>query len=721
MIRPFVSIKQDLAVSSPNLLQSLMKGVLIGTSVQDENDFEEKLSLTPTYGSLKTILSDISSAAKNFYTAGLINGAKLNINSLSFGSLNAVGSLEFGDKEYTGTTPDTTKKYIITLDTGDTKVGKQDLISAGAENGDEVIISFTDTDGNDVVENHKIRLIEISGTDINIHLWNEIESSKTDDTTSFSLEELKKFSKVKLDILPPLSITRYGNSLSSYVLDNTSNPTDGGFSADYFVYTPINESNFTFDDIIVSTEKLSLDSYSETVKTIRISDGDLINFFVADRIDLSNNIFEVSTNDYKDKLGKPSKRNTLSYAMQLISREIPGAVMKVYVVESDNDVAYIKALDVLMSQKDIYSVTPLTDSDAVISSTLGMIKKASGEYIASFKMGIVSPRTSYYSQKILTSDSTIELISSDLYKLTLTNGGLLKQNVKVGDFLFSEQNLIDAKASYYNSQNETYSENAVAIVVDITTDKEAVVRSVIPGDNIADKLASSSISIGSINKNNNLVEATKLKAQSFGHKDFVSIFPDKYSIKNDGKDELIEGYYVAALLNAIISHLPPQQGISNLSINSISRTYGGSFEFSDDELDSIASSGNLVILQQNLSAAPYILRQVTTDTRSLERMEINKVRCLDYASLELGKVLDSFVGKRNISTTNADEIKSLLVDTGRTIIESSASKELGSIITYINIKEVKIPENEKDAVNAYIEVETPTSMNKIRLFISSGK
>jgi hypothetical protein len=46
---------------------------------------------------------------------------------------------------------------------------------------------------------------------------------------------------------------------------------------------------------------------------------------------------------------------------------------------------------------------------------------------------------------------------------------------------------------------------------------------------------------------------------------------------------------------------------------------------------------------------------------------------------------------------------------------------LGSVITWYNIVDVFVPKGEKDAITAMIDVETPTSLNKIRLFVSAGK
>jgi hypothetical protein len=63
----------------------------------------------------------------------------------------------------------------------------------------------------------------------------------------------------------------------------------------------------------------------------------------------------------------------------------------------------------------------------------------------------------------------------------------------------------------------------------------------------------------------------------------------------------------------------------------------------------------------------------------------------------------------------------LLTSTGKTLIETTYHKYLGSVINSFDIVDVFIPDGEKDAISCVVDVETPTSLNKIRLFVSSGK
>ena len=719
-IRPFIAIQQDLAATAPNVLDSMMKGMLVGPAVQDEDSFGQNVNLSTTYGTISSILSDVATTAKTISVAGLISGANLDFTTLKFGALDAKAKIDFSGKStYEGLAAN--NNHEIVLDAAITNVNKSDLLAKGAEKGDVITVSFDDGSGNIITETHKIRdyIEDIGNSTFTIQLWDDIASADLTSASVISIEHYKTFPEARIDTLAPISIEQYLNSGSVFVIDNTSNPVDGGFSATYFVYSPISDPNgTTFSNRIISLDKQVLPTYTEESVTVRVVDGQLLNFFVANRSDLSNNVFEVSTIDYVNKLGAPSLKNKLSYAMQLIERELVGGTMKVYVTEDDTPASYIKALNAIVSQEDAYTVTPLTDSNEVLSAAVSMTKQAAVETVAKYKMSVIGPRTSFYTEKVNASAPTITDLGNGTFKVDVTDVGFLSSNVVGGDFVFNATALDAAEDAYYTQAAETYSNNAIAKVDSVTTDKSLIISPLVSGTDLTTMFPT--FKIGAISKNNELITLLKTKAESIDHKNVVSLFPDKFAVDMNGVEVIIPGFYAAAILNSAIAHLPPQQGVSNMSVNSIKKVYGSSFYFSDGELDEIASAGNLVLLQQNYTTAPYVLRQLTTNVSSLETMEINKVRCLDYATFAFAAVLDNYVGKRNITDANVEEIRLKLDNVGKTLISSTENDILGSVITSYEISNVVIPSGESDAVNAYVEVTTPTSMNKIRLFISSG-
>ena len=717
-IRPFVAITQELGNTAANIASSTMKGIIVGPCIQSEHEFRPELNISAAYGSLSTILSDIATAKKTIQPQGLFTGSNIVTSSLSFGVKNAKVTLDM-DGDYSATTFDATTKYILKVDlttSGVTTIAK--ILNSGAEAGDTISVG-KDVSGTIVYQEHKVRKFEITDTsDLLIHLWDDVDVA--DETVVLSLIESKIIEMAKVDILSPMVASINSTGIT---LDNTETPADGALATSLYVYSPIGSSDgITFENRHITTMKMTtLSNYTMVQVGLKVTDGELYNFFDANRSDLSNNIFEVSEYNYVSKLGPAVEANKLSYAMSLVCKEVPGATMRVYVTEDDTPQSYRKGLSVIATSDIVYTVSVLTDEDSVIEEVVKMAKLSASESVAKWKMGIIAPRTPHFSQTISVSDYTVEAIAStENFTITSTNGGFLATGLSVDDYLFSGETLNVAKENYYSGYGETYSSAAIGKVVAILTDKRIIVEPILASGTLIDKLSGESAIFGGLNSFNELSSKIKKSASDISQKGVVSIFPDKFEIVRDDKEILLPSFFLAAIVNGVLAHLPPQQGISNLSIPSINRVIGSSFTFTDNELDEIAASGVMVFLQADNSSDPYVLRQLTTDMKGLESMEINKVRCLDFATLSFAEALKGYIGIRNVSQENAIDLRDELERSGNLMVESTKVLYLGSVITTFDIIEVSIPDIEQDAINAIVEVTTPTSLNKIRLAVSSG-
>jgi len=723
-IRPFVAIRQDLTSSAPNILESQMKGLLVGPCVQSEQEFKEELNLSAQYGSIAAILAEAEAGDKIMSAKGVIPGAKIDFSTLSFGAKDIKAKVDFNGNTASGNVKSATEKYIIEVDISGS-VTLQDLLDKGINAGDSVDIIV----GGTVVEQHKIRDINIEEeggvTKVRAYLWNEItDASITDETVSFDIVFYKNIEEARLITLAPLDYGRSGTSDTSFYINNSANPVDGGFAVKLYIYEPKDApEGVTFDNRqILTTEVKTLSNYNQLEAIYKVVDGSLYNFFNANRADLAKNIIEVTTENYRNILGEPVAENKLSYAMKLISAEVPGATMKVYVTEDDTSDSYVNALETLATADDVYSITALTDTESVMNACVGMVKTAAQETIAKWKMAVNCPRIPFLNKKIETDTYNVtQIASTDSYYIDSSEGGFLSVGVTIGDYIFGDKDLDAADAEYYEQYGEPYSARAIAKVDSVITDNKIKVTVTTPGLNLTSAMSGQNLVVTVMDRHGSLIKNMKQRAESIDNHGVVTIFPDKAEVTISDEPTLIPGYYVAAMTNAIMAHLPPQQGLSNLSYNSIGRIIGSSFYFTDGELDEIAASGTFCIIQQNYSTRPYVLRQLTTDVSSLETMEINKVRCLDYATLAFASVLDDFVGKRNVTEDNIYDIRRLLESTGKTLVNTTYHKFLGPVITEFDIVDVFIPEGEKDAISCMVDVETPTSLNKIRLFVSSGK
>jgi len=721
-IRPYVTISQELGRVSANIAESTMKGIIVGPCIQSEQRFDDKLNLSSSYGTIQEILDAAATDVKVMNVAGLTSGSKLIGGTLNFGAKDARALLEF-DGDYNVSIKDAANKHILKVDlTTAGAITIESLLAKGADAGDLITLEYDDG-GTPAFETHKIRMFEKDGAELYIHLWNEV-TAVSDPATVMPATQEKILAQVKLSLLSPLEVAPFGGAGESFGVDNTSNSTDGGFASKIYVYSPIGDPDgVTFENRHISTVELTtLSNFTKEEVVVRVTDGALYNFFNANRVDLSDNIFEVDETNYREKLGYPSKENKLAYAMKLICAEVPGATMKVYVAKDDTLASYKRALASIATSSLVYSVSVLTDNPEVNAEVVKMVELAGSERVAKWKMAIISERTPHFTQVISLNNYTIvQDGTTDTYIVEAPQGGLLATGATAGDFIFPQNKLDEASDTYYDTYGETYTAASIARVISVITDKKMILEPALPTMNLVDIMAGENMVVGNLNSFDDLSSKIKKSAADISNKDVVSIFPDKAEIVVDGDEVILPSYYLAAVTNGVMAHLPPQQGLSNLSFPSINRVVGSSFTFTDGELDEIASSGIMVFLQDDNSSDPYILRQLTTKMDDLETMEINKVRCLDYATLRLASRLDGYVGKRNVSKENAIDIKDELDAECKVMTSTTDIQYLGPVITSYSVLGVTIPDVESDAINAEVEVSTPTSLNKIRLFVSSAK
>lgn len=708
-IRPFVEINQSSNSEGGIVLQqSDMRGLLIGPARQSENYYEPQLVM----GTVSSIIDQARLAPTLIDVAGIIEGADLLPETIRFGVENGTAELQIASP-LAGKIKSVEEAHIIVIDTTvEGSASYADIVSAGAKVGDFLEVSY---DNAGIIETFqsKIRTITEEAGIIEVTLWNAV--SIGDDATEFSITILKNIAQAPLGTSSALTATPLLNKVT---FDGTSSPDDAFFTAELYVYSPL--ADITHETTKVSTTRITnLSDYTESVTVLKVVSGNVYNLFDATRTDLSDNILDVDFN-YEQVIGSgEDKANKVAYAMKLICKEVPGAQMRVYVTKDDSPESYAKALGFVQSTSLAYSVSVLTDDPSVINAVEAMVNAAADPFLAKYKMGFVSPKTPHFNRKMIVADYSIQDKGDGTFEVVANGGGFLAHDIQVGSTVYTETDLAQADEDYLDADGDTYQSSWAAKIETVVTDDKIIITPAIPGTDLVATTSGENLILGGLSEGVILSELVKKNAMDMNNKRMVSIFPDKYSIEVDNyEQEIIPGYFVAALLNGVVAHLPPQQGISNLSLPSLKRAIGSSFVFTDAALDDIASAGILTIIQESMSSDPYILRQLTTDVSALDTMEISKVRCLDKATEVFSAHLTEYIGKRNITEANVDDIRRELRDAGISLTGNPIPL-LGAVITSYEIVSVLVPADEADAVNAIVDVTTPTSLNKIRLNIQS--
>jgi len=706
-IRPYVSIQEGIIASAPVMLDSLLKGLIVGPAMDEFHSISESFNFSALNSVTIAELNDqIGDKGKYFKMAGAREGSTVDVNSIEWGASIAKFLFDFGDNDLKGHVKDKDHKYIFIQETGeDGQASESDLIDQGLQKGDTLRVHDPDDDSKftDIV----IRDFDRDGDDLSILLWDEIPYD-VDETKSLKADVVKEFKDVEL------AQKDYSYSSAAYSGTDVLIKGDGKLYLTYFVYKPT-DKDADLNNIVVSTTNMVIPNYSENALTVKVFDGFLNNFFDAYRTDLENQILTVNYSNYRELLGKPSKKNKLGTALHLIAQEVPGFEIKVMPTMRDDLESYSKVFDSLVNVEDFYSLTPLTSDKKVIGLLNKFTEQVSSGEISNFKMGVASIKMPIITKKLETSSYNVEDNDDGTYTITLDNGGFSNSDTRVGDYIFGNKDIELADEEYYDDIGETYSGKAVAKIQDVVTDKKIIVTPIIEGLKVDEVLDGQDLVVAKLNTKNEIKKIIKEYPESFNNMHMVLVFPDKFVKDN----KVYAGYYGAAVIQAVMAHLPPQQGLSNMAITVFDRVINSSYYFQESELDEIASAGIMVISQKSFNSYPYIIRQLTTNMNSIEEMEVSKVRCLDYVAIQIKQSVDGYVGKRNVTHDNKDEILQKIEVLLKGIIKDTSNILLGPIILSYSNLVVEIDTNEVGAIEGSVEVVTPTSLNAIKLGVKS--
>jgi hypothetical protein len=218
-------------------------------------------------------------------------------------------------------------------------------------------------------------------------------------------------------------------------------------------------------------------------------------------------------------------------------------------------------------------------------------------------------------------------------------------------------------------------------------------------------------------------------AQSFSSRRTLLCFPDLVDITDlvDGSLERITnpllpeaagsqpGYYLACAVGGQTAGQPPQQGFTYLGISGVDRIYHSAEYFSEEQLTDLSNGGVYVFVQDNPSALPYSIHEVTTDVSALEFGEYMVIKDFDFVAWTFLDTLLPFIGRWNVTKETIEFIRQALYTTANNLKARKVAK-IGSPLLDYQIDSVA-PGDSKDRIEAYMQVTLPMTLNVIGLHL----
>ena len=277
-------------------------------------------------------------------------------------------------------------------------------------------------------------------------------------------------------------------------------------------------------------------------------------------------------------------------------------------------------------------------------------------------------------------------------------------------------NFITQKVSTADKVRFTYGNGSTAefVIVEVTAEEQLIFEKINSTD--ADPQIAAGVSYTVVTELDRQAQAEAISAvsASFGSSRCVHVWPDQYILE----DQVLPGYYIAAIIAGMVGGLPSQRGLTRIGVPSIDKLTHSSGYFTDAQLDVIADGGTFILTQEASAASPVVRHQLTTDRSTVEFQELSFVKNFDYVSDICQDVLDNYLGQYNIT----NETLGLLDTAIRSTLESlklARLPKLGAPVLGYSIGSIAQSDVSRDRVEMYAEVDFPYPLNTIGLHLIS--
>lgn len=215
----------------------------------------------------------------------------------------------------------------------------------------------------------------------------------------------------------------------------------------------------------------------------------------------------------------------------------------------------------------------------------------------------------------------------------------------------------------------------------------------------------------------NNVEYLGLTANSFKNRRVLLVWTDHGVLADNDLAIPVANMFLAAEIAGLSSAVLPQASITHTEITGITAASRMYTQYSQKQLDEIASYGVLVITQDAKDEPCYIRHQLTTDMAhgALYR-EDSCTRNLDNISYAMVDILEKYIGHANVTPTALAAIRDDVTARLNEFTTDGTDPMIGpSLVSWDNLR-IKQDKIFKDRVNVWVDLYLPLPLNNIRLY-----
>lgn len=206
-------------------------------------------------------------------------------------------------------------------------------------------------------------------------------------------------------------------------------------------------------------------------------------------------------------------------------------------------------------------------------------------------------------------------------------------------------------------------------------------------------------------------------SEGIGSRRIVNVWPDVLETPVGSQTEDLPGYYGAAVIGALTTGLPTQQGFTNLTVSGFLGLKNSTGYFTQAQLDTVASGGTMIFAQDIEEAPLYIRHQLTTDVSAIKFQEFSVTKNVDFIAKFLRDQFKGYIGVYNIVDTTLDELKTNAKASIEFLRDDTRLPRIGGVIRSGTLALLEEDETQIDTVNMRFVLDIPIPLNNLNITI----
>lgn len=575
-----------------------------------------------------------------------------------------------------------------------------ELATAGRapKNGDWIRVTYTAVDGGTDTLDTKINDVKLEDTKIVLFLDDGIPSGENEiapSVTAVALCELQSFTQLEKKV------------------DSNEQYTVGGTDKD-----PTIQVSANVQVLVTDKDFYGIEAGTSKYGTVLMAEGIYMSYreLITAKADTIHSVSMAS--EVADALGTIDPENPLAQAVYNAALNAGGQIVRYMAVPTDNLDGFKKVLEKASLTKEVYFLVPVSRDEKVIEAVQGHIENMSANptvghpsakrWRVAFVSAEVPDEKAVYTKTADTSGNefyamgagagVLKLVTDD--KSEDTGRGAFRKDLDKGDIVkFGTVALTYKVDEVLSNTRIRVSPVDGATPITATTDKDVV-------------------EIFHIYTNSEKAEKIRDLSSHFASRRIYNVFPSVFS--NAGVVQT--GEFAAACVAGLVSSCLPQQPVTNLELVGIDDIPLVYQTFSLDDLNTMASGGTFIVMQDTPNDQVYVRHQISTDyeANNLNTAELSITKNLDSISYFFDDLMTPYIGKYNITPELLAVLENVI--TGGLVSLEATSYGLYGPQVIAEGTEILLLEQDallKDHVNCNLKLNLPYPFNHfvLKLFV----